>query len=410
MERYLLYQVSHAVNRLLALALACFPLMILAAGTSLGGCADRERIGLMRPRSTAQSVFSLGWTYRLMSSIAPYRNRANPIQGSIPEVDRAGNRIFVGSADQHIYCLRADTGRVIWRQDVGAAVRSQPLYMAETQVVFFGTDNGELRAIGADDSEQRWVYQAEGEIIHQPVIQGEALYITSADNTIHAIDWTNGESIWRHREERSAAEFEVTGFAGVAVSERVVFTGVSNGVVGAFDAYDGSEIWRRDLSEDITSQARLGGIPMMRDIDTTPVLGKRRVYVASYDAGVYAIDRESSAVEWREPSRGVVSLFGSGTTLFAAQAGEGVLAIDTANGRAQWRQRLGPATYYQPSIFRDLLIIPDSQRGITALQVRDGEIVHRYVVGSGAGGGAELIGSTAFLVSNGGVLASITLH
>lgn len=378
----------------------------------LAGCA---RVGSTettggRAQSSRVSVFSAEWTYRLMPNIEEYRNRANPIQGSVPIVDAAGNRVFVGSADNNVYCLRADTGEVIWRLDVGAAVRSQPLFMHDTQVVFFGTDDGELWAVGAAEGDRRWVFEAEGEIIHRAVLRDEALYFTSAANTVHALDWTDGQEIWRYQQERSISEFEVSGYAGVAVSERAVYTGFSDGTVAAFDAYDGNIIWDRDLSEDIASRGQVGGIPVMRDVDTTPVLGKRRVYIASYEAGVYALDRETGMVAWREPVKGVVELSGNGTTLFAAQAGEGVIAIDTSDGEVLWRQNLGQATYFRPRVYHDLLIVPDSQRGLTALRMTDGSLVQRYPVGGGAGGDVELVGATAFVVTNGGVLAALTLR
>jgi outer membrane protein assembly factor BamB len=377
-------------------------------GVAQAGCAQMQRAS---GTGEAQlSVFSLGWTHRVMPEIAPYRNRSNPIQGATPAVDGQGNRVFVGSADDNVYCLRADSGQVIWRRDVGAAVRSQPLYMPSTDVIFVGTDDGEMLALGAEGGDQRWSFRAEGEIIHQPVIQGEALYFTSADDTIHALDWTTGEQIWSHHEESSVSEFLVSGFAGVAATERAAFTGFSSGVVAAFDAFDGNVLWQRDLSEEIASEARVGGVPVMRDVDTTPVLGATRVYVASYESGVYGLDRESGAVGWRQPIKNVVALAGRGTTLFAAQAGVGIVALDTGSGRILWRQRLGSATYYRPDLFRDLLIVPDSRVGLTALRASDGAIVQRYTVGSGVGAGVELQGPMAFVVSNGGTLAAVSIR
>jgi outer membrane protein assembly factor BamB len=375
---------------------------------SLASCARMQPAG--PPDRAGTSVFSLGWTHRVMPDIAPYRSRANPIQGATPAVDGRGNRVFVGSADDNVYCLRADTGQVLWRRDVGAAVRSQPLYMPSTDVIFFGTDDGDMLALGAAEGDMRWSFRAEGEIIHQPVIEGEALYFTSGDDTVHAIDWTNGDQIWSHHEESSVSEFLVSGFAGAAATERAVYTGFSSGVVAAFDAFDGNVLWQRDLSEDIASDARVGGVPVMRDVDTTPVLGTARVYFADYESGVYGLERESGAIAWRQPIKNVVALAGRGTTLFAAQAGSGVVALDTGSGRVLWTQHLGTATYYRPDLFRDLLIVPDSRIGLTALRASDGAIVQRYTVGSGVGASVELEGPMAFVLSNGGTLAALSIR
>jgi outer membrane protein assembly factor BamB len=345
-----------------------------------------------------------------MPDIPSYRERANAIQGSGVEVDTAGRRVFVGSADHHLYCLRAGTGEILWRLDTGAAVRSTPLFMEETQVVFFGNDDGELWAASASDGERRWVFQAEAEIAHEPLLIGEALYITTADNRVHAIDWTNGETIWSYEQPSSEAEFEVTGFAGPAVENGVLYTGFSSGRVVALDASDGDELWIRDISEDLVAQTSSHGIPVMPDVDTTPLLGRHSLVVASYDGGVYSLDKATGNVNWREPLRGVVGLSGHGQTIFAAQAGVGMVALDLEDGSVRWERRLGPAIYYRPYVFRDLVIVTDSRRGITAMRLEDGNVMQRYTVGAGAGAAPTVIGSTAFVMSNGGVVAALRIH
>jgi hypothetical protein len=61
-------------------------------------------------------------------------------------------------------------------------------------------------------------------------------------------------------------------------------------------------------------------------------------------------------------------------------------------------------------VFRNLLIVPDSRVGLTALRRTDGAVVQRYPVGSGAGSAAALLGPTAFVLSNGGTLAAIAIR
>lgn len=385
----------------------------LVAGLALAAatpCCARMAPRRDQSGSVESVVFALRWLLRLMPEIVEYRDRANPFQGGSPEVDPAGRRVFVGLADDNVYCIDAVSGRTVWRRGVGAAVRSRPLFMADTQTLFVGTDDGRLLALGANDGAERWRYNAEAEIQHQPVLDGEALYVAAADNSVHAVDWTTGASLWSYHRDPSEAEFEVSGFAGVRVSERVVFTGFSDGTAVALDSNDGTELWTADLAQDIDQPTRRSGIPVMPDVDTTPVVGRRRVYVASYDAGLYALDRISGDVLWRQPLTGVVAIAGAGDSLYVSRAGHGVAAVATATGRVLWERELGPSTFTEPVLREDLVIVGDNRHGLAALRRTDGTIVQRFPVGSGVGGPPVILGRAAFVLSNGGLLAALSFE
>jgi outer membrane protein assembly factor BamB len=346
-----------------------------------------------------------------MPQLREYRDRTNPTQGSVPAVDLDSNRVFVGSADNYLYCVRFDTGEVIWRIDTGAAVRSNPLYVKETRTVFFGNDNGELWAVGADRGERRWVYEAEAEIRQQAVVAGEALYVATADNSVHALDWSRGISIWRHRQEEQSSEFQVSGHAGVAVDDQAVYAGFSDGTVAALDVYDGSVLWSRALVEETELRPRsLTGLPVLEDVDTTPVVQGHRVFVASYDGGIHALERQTGAVLWHNAIKGATGLALGPQTLYASCAAYGVVALNAITGRTRWRRPLGRADYYQPQAFRDLVVVADSQRGLTALHRRDGSVVHRFSVGAGAGAAGAIAASHVLILSKGGLFSALAIR
>jgi outer membrane protein assembly factor BamB len=75
--------------------------------------------------------------------------------------DAAGNTtgIYFASADGSIYALAPD-GTIRWRYDTGDTVRSSPALgpSRKGDVVYVGSANGKLYAIGADDGRRRWSF------------------------------------------------------------------------------------------------------------------------------------------------------------------------------------------------------------------------------------------------------------
>ncbi len=234
------------------------------------------------------------------------RTSGEPYERSRAAIDAEHRRVFIGTSDRGLYALRAGNGSTLWRFETLAPVQSEPLYDGELDVVYFGSNDGALYAVHAADGALVWRYDSGGEVGRKPVLAGETLFFANGADNLFAIDRRTGKSLWRvHRS--SALGMEVSGYAGPALDQGMVFFAFSDGHVGAYDARDGSERWTPvDLSAE-AEQSAGGEALRYLDVDTTPVpddLGAagRVVFVASYAGGVYALDEERGAplVEKRE--------------------------------------------------------------------------------------------------------------
>ena len=83
----------------------------------------------------------INWTYPTTATVR-----------SSPAIDTAGN-VYFGADDNKVYCLNS-AGAVVWSRDTGAPVRSSPAINnsqvgASPAVVYIGSDNGNLYAIGS---------------------------------------------------------------------------------------------------------------------------------------------------------------------------------------------------------------------------------------------------------------------
>lgn len=87
------------------------------------------------------------WTHVSDSTIfkvSPYRRDSRPLLSS-PTI--AGDKVFFGSADGHVYGLDLETGEELWSYDIGASVMSTPLVTGNT--VYVAAYDGRLYAFTA---------------------------------------------------------------------------------------------------------------------------------------------------------------------------------------------------------------------------------------------------------------------
>ena len=281
--------------------------VVLAGAVSALGCATLEtsddHVNPEKPLWYQRPSGAIHVLFRARADGSAAHRRANPTSEDARRSTRTTGACSSGTSDHGLYALRAGNGSTIWRFETLGSVQSEPLYDAELDVVYFGSNDGALYAVHAADGALVWRYDSGGEITRRPVLGGEMLYFANGADNLFAVDRRSGKALWRvHR--TSALGMEVSGYAGPALDQGMVFFAFSDGHVGAYDARDGTERWTPvDLSAE-AEQAQGGEALRYLDVDTTPVpddLGAagRVVFVASYAGGVYALDEERGAPLWK---------------------------------------------------------------------------------------------------------------
>lgn len=349
------------------------------------------------------------------SIVAASKHRGGSFETGQPELNIPHARVYVGSSDWGLYSINAASGQSVWRFQTLGPVQSRPLYDANEDTVYFGSDDGALYKVRAKDGRLLWRLDSNAEVTQKPVLADGIIYITNANDTLLALDSQTGAIQW-HQHRAPSAGLEIAGYAGPLVWKDKVYTAFSTGIVSAFDANTGVERWQ---PVDLTAEAEqiTGELPQYFDVDTTPVADEGSegsvVYVASYAAGVYALDAETGALVWSNPDiSGVTELTlwtgrgpsgGTRKLLYAASGTSGIWALDPEErGETVWHQALPEGGVSRPIPVSGVLMVSSTTYGLFLFSPLTGKVIDGLNNADGFTMTPAAYGTRAFVVSNEG--------
>ncbi len=175
--------------------------------------------------------------------------RAGVIESSPVLVD---GRLYFGSWDHHLYCVRARDGKLLWRYLAGAELNSAPAYAGGT--IYIGSDGGRLYAIDARTGRRMWNNSGYSSqyFYATPTVAYGRVYIGNTDGTVYAFGAGSGRLLWARRVGTYV-------YTAAAVWKRRVLVGTYDGHVLALDAATGDVRWR------VSAPAAVHGAPTVLD-------------------------------------------------------------------------------------------------------------------------------------------------
>ena len=399
----------------------------IAALVCASGC-ERLSAGANpeRPLWATRPIQAIRLTYRRPLS-APERLAGEEYERGRPAIDVARARVFVGSSDHGLYCVRAADGEPVWRFETLGAVQSEPLFDPREDVVYFGSNDGALYKVRASDGELLWRFMTNAEIGRRPALANGLLYVVNANDTVIAIEPATGKVRWsQHR--TPALGMEIAGYAGPLVTADRVYVAFSDGHVASYEARDGTERWQ---SVDLAAEAEqvTGDLPRYLDADATPVLDQiaagRVVYVASYAGGVHALDADggtrvwvndratgvTETLLWQEPAHrprdGVGPDVPARKVLIAASGTTGLWGLSPEDGHELWRRKLPEGGMSAPVAVAGALLLSTSRYGLFLVSPLGGGVIDGIDLSGGLAMTPVAHGERAFVMTNGGSLLGL---
>ena len=228
--------------------------------------------------------------------------------------------VYVGSDDGNLYALGADTGEQLWSFTTDDAVRSVPSVIEGT--VYFGSNDGHIYALDAATGVELWRYETGSRVQYSPVVGNGKVYFPARgkyDRTVHAVDAHTGEVVWVAEPPYPIDER----LAPTIHGGRVYAQGAEYGAFYALDAASGEIVW----------QAAVGGY-----VESPPTVLDGVVYLTVINQA-HAFDEATGDLIWSVnteefPARDFPALVVDGIYYLAPS--DYVYALDASTGEELW--------------------------------------------------------------------------
>jgi outer membrane protein assembly factor BamB len=234
-------------------------------------------------------------------------------------------------SEQTIEARDAVTGATKWQAALpgGAAA---PLYW-DTGWLLASTTAGDLAAFRAADGTLVWRRQLGAPLASTPGPALDRLFLPLADNRLVAVLLATGETVW---ERKLTAPIT----ALLALDDQIVF-GTTVKDVTSVSLSNGRERWTR----------RLGG-----DMAGSPAADDKRIFYASRDNMVWAVDRGSGNLRWKaglasRPAGGPLRL---GDALLMPLVSSQMVGFDPVTGKPTVTATTAGEIGLQPYVRRDV--------------------------------------------------------
>lgn len=227
--------------------------------------------------------------------------------------------VFIGSNDENLYAVDAETGEQRWVFETAGNVRSSPTVV--DGIVFVGSYDGNLYAIDAEAGTEQWTFETEDSISSSPTVVDGTILIGSWDNNLYAVNAETGERQWNFETDDSIST------SSPAVVDGTVYIGSHDHSLYAVAAEDGDQQWQFETDGNVAS---------------SPTILNDTVYIGSVNDHLYAVDADSGEKIWSFETGTFAAVRSSPTvsngTVFvgSGNTNENLYALTTDLGEERW--------------------------------------------------------------------------
>jgi outer membrane protein assembly factor BamB len=310
-------------------------------------------------------------------------------------------QIFTDSYKGYITAVDAATGRKIWR--VNTKLRLTSGLGAAKDMLFAGDDQGQVVASKQNGSPLWWTPMT-SQILATPVVAGNIVLVKAENGEVSAFNINNGRKLWTYTNEEPS--LILRGGSSPQVFGNKVVSGFASGELVALDLNSGQLIWRELIAEGRGSMA----VQRMVDIDVNPAIYNGVIYAAAYQGKIAAVRLKTGKILWQHKLSSYSGLAVDNDRVYVSDDQGHVWAFNRTTGHVQWKQSsLTNRKVTGPALVGNAVVVADGEGYLHFMSQIDGHFIARAVVRKNDPIIAEPIayGNNIFIYTTGGVLARV---
>ncbi|MFC2115424.1 PQQ-binding-like beta-propeller repeat protein [Bacteroidota bacterium] len=286
----------------------------------------------------------------------------------------SGDKLILNNSDLYSYCIDTKKGKVLWRFSILKSLHQKDGYRILTErlageagssyqskaiaadgKVFIGTPSRFVYAMDAESGKEIWKYEIGAAISGAPVYDNNKIYVgqQGGEDDFYCLDAKTGKLIWKQN----------IGWVwgSAAVSDGLVYIPGIDGYVNCLDANNGNIIWRFRTDKSVCSE---------------PTVMGNYVYFGSWDGFLYKFEKRTGKLVWKFVGGGSDSgvAIGFDGKIVTPGGGTGMKCIDAETAKILWKPELRGSTNNTPA-YHDGQVFFSWQGRLAALDANTGEMV-----------------------------------
>ncbi len=256
------------------------------------------------------------------------------------------DRMYMIDNDAVFVTLDKQTGKVIWKKQLGALNASSPAYW-KGMLLAVTLDPAQALGVRASDGKVMWKRPLPSRAESSPLVIGNRMYFGSESGAFYCLNAKTGKPIWETDLDGSVK-------AAPAYADGTIYVGDYSGTMNAMRADNGAIRWQ---TSDLGSGLGSGRFY------STPAVAFGRVYAGNVDGRVYSFDRQTGEIAWT---------FSAGDYVYS-----GVAAADG--------DRIKPSVYFG-----------SHDKNAYAVNAQTGDLIWKAKPGGQVSGPATVVGDVAY--------------
>jgi len=281
----------------------------------------------------------------------------------------SGNKLLLNDSDLYSYCVDTTNGEVLWRFSVIKSLHQEDGYRILTDQVaggtyyqsksiavdgriYIGTPSRFIYSLDAETGKEIWKYEIGAAISGAPVYDNNKIYIgqQGGEDDFYCLDAKTGKLIWKQN----------IGWVwgSAAVGDGLVFIPGIDGFVNCLDANSGHIIWRFRTDKSVCSE---------------PMVMGNYVYFGSWDTFLYKFEKRTGKLAWKYAGGGSDSGVTIGFDGKLILPGAGMTCIDDETTKLLWKPVLSGSANGTPAYHDGQIFVSMWSGELVALDTKNGK-------------------------------------